>query len=121
MSMYSGDAATQQFVNPMAAAAEGEANDMQRVAAERRVAFWMSEEEADAFLNALLSAWPSSHISSQVTERLLRRVASAHRALDRQSAAKTRIGSRTARCSSRRTRVERRRRRSVTVAAPGNN
>lgn len=52
----------------------------------RRVAFMMSQEEADAFLNALLSAWPSSHVSSQMTERLLRRVANAHRAFDRAAA-----------------------------------
>ena len=115
MSMYSGDAAAAQpFVNPMATV-EGEDNGMQQ--RERRVAFMMNQEEADAFLNALLSAWPASHVSCQMTERLLRRVASAHRALDR-TAAKTRAGS--ARYS-RRTRIERRRRRSVAVVAPGKN
>ena len=47
----------------------------------RRAALWMTPEEADAFLNVLITAVPSEAVPAQVTERLLCRVADVRRAL----------------------------------------
>ena len=47
----------------------------------RRAALWMTPEEADAFLNVLMTAPPSEAVPAPMAERLLCRVADVRRAL----------------------------------------
>ena len=47
----------------------------------RRAALWVTPEEADAFLNVLMTAPPSDAVPAQVAERLLCRVADVRRVL----------------------------------------
>jgi hypothetical protein len=50
----------------------------------RRIAVWMTQEEADAVLNILLQAPPSPEVPDDVAERLLVRVADVQRAFCRE-------------------------------------
>jgi hypothetical protein len=51
----------------------------------RRVALWITEEEADAVMSVLLQAPPSDEAPGEVTERLLHRVADVQRQFARES------------------------------------
>lgn len=55
----------------------------QKIQNERRVALWVTQEEADAFLTILLSAPLSPHVRADVAEDLLIRIAEAQRELSR--------------------------------------
>lgn len=64
------------------------------ISPERRVALWMTQEEADAFLTVLLNAPPTSEVPGEITERLLCRVANAHRAFERAETPHSRVATR---------------------------